>query len=419
MKITEVEAFIPHLPPEPPSWLSHIRVANPMSRYPEYGERRALWMGPLGPIIVRVKTDDGLEGLGLGGGGNPGCFIVEQHLKRLLVGQDPRDTERLWDQMFRASLPYGRKGLPIMAISGIDNALWDIKGKAAGQPVYKLLGGATKPAIPVYATGNQSAVYASLGFVGNKVAMPYGPWDGVEGMKLNEKHVADAREALGPDMLLMLDCYMAWDVTYTLRMAERLRRTTCIGSRKRFRPMTTMATPNCAAASPGRASPPESTNTRALVSTSLFNAAAPTFCNPISLGAAASPRPTARRRWQRPTASTSFPTWALRPAITFAWPMPIRLWLSSSSARATAANLCRCSPSSAASRCRKTAEYAHLKRPVGVTRLRRKFHWNAHIRRPKAMQMLRPALRVWERESNDGRVVQAATVGVTGESKGS
>ena len=89
MKIIDVEAFIPHLPPEPPSWLSHIRVANPMSRYPEYGERRALWMGPLGPIIVRVKTDDGLEGLGLGGGGNPGCFIVEQHLKRLLVGQDP------------------------------------------------------------------------------------------------------------------------------------------------------------------------------------------------------------------------------------------------------------------------------------------------------------------------------------------
>lgn len=223
MRITDVEAFIPHLPPEPPSWLSHIRVANPMSRYAEYGERRALWQGPLGPIIVRIKTDDGLEGLGLGGGGNPGCFIVEQHLKRLLVGQDPRDTERLWDQMFRASLPYGRKGLPLMAISGVDNALWDIKGKAAGQPVYKLLGGATKPAIPVYATGNQSAVYKSLGFVGNKVAMPYGPWDGVEGMKGNEKHVADAREALGPDMLLMLDCYMAWDVTYTLRMAELLR----------------------------------------------------------------------------------------------------------------------------------------------------------------------------------------------------
>ena len=103
--------------------------------------------------------------------------------------------------------------------------------------------------------------------------------------------------------------------------------------------MTTMATPNCAAASHGRASPPGSTNTRALASTSSSNAAAPTSFNPISLGAAASPKPIARRRWQRPTASTSFPTWALRPAITFAWPMPIRLWLSSSSARGDGSEL--------------------------------------------------------------------------------
>jgi L-rhamnonate dehydratase len=222
MRIAKLEALVPHLPPME-TWLTQTRVANPMSRYPEYAERRAAWSGPFGPVLVRLTTDDGLRGIGLGAGGVPACYIIEHHLRRFVIGQDPRDTERLWDQMFRASLPYGRKGLPIMAISAVDNALWDLKGKVAGQPVYQLLGGKTKPAIPVYATGNQPAVYASLGFVGNKLAMPYGPWDGPEGMRRNEELVAHAREALGPDKLLMLDCYMAWDVPYTLAMAERLR----------------------------------------------------------------------------------------------------------------------------------------------------------------------------------------------------
>ena len=83
----------------------------------------------------------------------------------------PFDIEMLWDQMFRSSLPYGRKGLPIMAISAVDVALWDLIGKAKGEPVWRLLGGKTKDAIPIYSTGNDVAKYHELGFTRFKLAM--------------------------------------------------------------------------------------------------------------------------------------------------------------------------------------------------------------------------------------------------------
>jgi hypothetical protein len=114
---------------KPKSWLSESLVANPMSIYPEYKAKRSSWGAQWGPeLLVRVMTDDGIEGIG---GPVPagGRAIIEGHLRNLLLGKDPFDIEKLWDQMFRSSLPYGRKGLPIMAISAIDIALWDIVGK--------------------------------------------------------------------------------------------------------------------------------------------------------------------------------------------------------------------------------------------------------------------------------------------------
>ena len=146
--------------------------------------------------------------------------------------------------MFRSSLPYGRKGLPIMAISGVDVALWDIVGKATGQPVWKLLGGATKDSIPVYSTGNDVAFYKELGFTGFKLAMPHGPVDGWAGMKANvdliEQHPRDRRAGRE----IMLDCYMAWNVDYTLRMTRACRAAIGFaGSRNRCRRTTSTATP--------------------------------------------------------------------------------------------------------------------------------------------------------------------------------
>lgn len=219
MRITDVTVTpIRRDEAKPKSWLSESLVANPMSIYPDYKAKRSSWNAQWGPeLLVRVVTDEGIEGIGCSvpGGARD---IIENHFHHLLLGQDPFDTEKLWDQMFRSSLPYGRKGLPIMAISGVDIALWDIVGKATGQPVWRLLGGATKEAIPVYSTGNDVAFYKALGFKGFKLAMPHGPADGWAGMKQNVALIEQTREIVGLESDIMLDCYMAWNVDYALRM---------------------------------------------------------------------------------------------------------------------------------------------------------------------------------------------------------
>jgi L-rhamnonate dehydratase len=201
--------------------LQSTLIANPMSIYPEYRAQRASWNGPgQEPIMVEVRTDDGIVGYGRGGGGPVGKQIVEGHLARFLLGQDPFDVERLWDQMYRATMPYGEKGVVIHAISGVDIALWDVMGKALDQPVWRLLGGKTKEWIPVYITGADTESYVAQGYGRNKLPIPCGPADGWPGMTQNLEVIRRARELLGPDGDLMLDCYMAWDVEYTLRMAE-------------------------------------------------------------------------------------------------------------------------------------------------------------------------------------------------------
>src|SRR5260370_33427955 len=109
--------------------------------------------------VIVIETDEGVRGLGTVGGGKAKLAptIIEEQLKSLLLGQNPFDTELLWEQMFRASQFYGRKGAVINVISGMDIALWDIVGKAVGQPVYRLIGGKRKRKIPVSVTGTLTA----------------------------------------------------------------------------------------------------------------------------------------------------------------------------------------------------------------------------------------------------------------------
>ena len=200
-----------------------VEVANPMSIYPKYKATRSLFFpdpGKMPGFTVEVATDKGLKGYGSGGTG--GGAVVEGHLTKLLLGEDPFDIEKLWDIMWRSTIHYGRMGITMNAISGVDLALWDLMGNALGLPVYKLLGGQTKDRIPCYCTGNDIEQHIAFGFKRLKLAMPHGPADGREGMKKNADLVKRARTALGPDGDIMLDCWMAWTERYTIEMAEML-----------------------------------------------------------------------------------------------------------------------------------------------------------------------------------------------------
>src|SRR5947209_6401904 len=99
------------------------------------------WRTSLGQILVAVDTDAGLTGYGVGGGGLSAIHIIRTVLRDLLMGRDPEPIDVLWRDMYRATLPFGRKGVAIMALSGVDLALWDLRGKAERRSVVERLGG--------------------------------------------------------------------------------------------------------------------------------------------------------------------------------------------------------------------------------------------------------------------------------------
>jgi L-alanine-DL-glutamate epimerase-like enolase superfamily enzyme len=195
-------------------------IANPMSKFSTYKQSRTSWgIGVLGSFCVEIIASDGTTGFATGFGGPPACWIVSQHLERFLIGADPRNLNLLWDQMFRATMFYGRKGLPIAVISVVDLALWDLLGKIRGEPVYKMIGGATREVLDFYCTGPDAAAAKEMGFFGAKVPLPHGPDDGAEGLRKNIEFLRKHREAVGPDFPLMVDCYMALTVPYTIQLA--------------------------------------------------------------------------------------------------------------------------------------------------------------------------------------------------------
>ena len=182
LKITAIRAIklvpkrpLPNYQPTPGSWnTTEVEIANPLSIYPRFKPRRSsFYADDLGPDTVMVETDKGITGFGYGGPGM--AFVVDRHLPKLLVGEDPFQVERLWDIMWRGTLYYGRKGLAVHAISAVDNALWDIVGKALGTPVYRLLDGAGRQRIPCYCTGNNIEQAVRFGFKKIKLALPPRP----------------------------------------------------------------------------------------------------------------------------------------------------------------------------------------------------------------------------------------------------
>ncbi len=202
-------------------WLVDTLISNPMHAYPEYREKRSSWgINVLGSLIVEIESADGTIGVAAGSGGMPAAWLVRHHFDRFLRGQDSRNTNMIWDQLFRASLPYGRKGLTIFAISAVDLALWDLIGKVRGEPVYNLIGGRSRDEINFYCTSPHAKAVQDLGFFGAKVPLPEGPYDGEAGLRRNVAYLTEQRAAIGPDYPLMVDCYMSLDVPYAIRLAE-------------------------------------------------------------------------------------------------------------------------------------------------------------------------------------------------------
>jgi L-rhamnonate dehydratase len=192
----------------------------------DFDPARARWIGPFsqlgGAILVEIKTNQGLTGYGMGGGGGAAAYIIEHHLGPLITGAGALNVEAIWEQMYSSTLFYGRKGVTIMAISGVDLALWDIRGKHASQPVYKLLGGPNRDRVPAYYTGFDIDNALKLGFRAFKHPIRQNLDAGREGM---QKVVADLREIrarIGPDHQLMIDVTCQWDVPHTLEMADRM-----------------------------------------------------------------------------------------------------------------------------------------------------------------------------------------------------
>ncbi len=230
MKIKEIRAATLRLPqPAPsakarrPAWTDGAEVANPVSRYPKYKALRSQWAPPWEQVGCVVVADDGTWGLGMTTHGAPVESIINDHLGPLLVGEDCMATEKIWDMMFRLASPYSSAGMASYAISAIDLALWDLKGKLLERPVYELLGGPARDRMTCYATGNDTDWPMELGFKATKLACPYGPADGLAGLEGNEELVASARDLIGPHVELMLDCWMAFDLEFAVRLTERLR----------------------------------------------------------------------------------------------------------------------------------------------------------------------------------------------------
>jgi L-rhamnonate dehydratase len=232
LKIASVQAFAIGATPAGPrgtiagrrkSWLADAEVAGPMSRYPRYKRLRSSWRPALPGVGCLVTATDGSWGFGISQYGAPVVDLINAHIGPLLIDEPALATERLWDMMTRITSPYGPAGLGAYAISAVDLALWDLKGKVLDQPVWSLIGGPARDAITCYATGNDTDWHMELGFKATKLACPFGTADGLAGIDGDEELVSRTRELIGPHVELMLDCWMAFDVEFAVRLAERLR----------------------------------------------------------------------------------------------------------------------------------------------------------------------------------------------------
>ncbi len=158
------------------------------------------------------------------------CVIED--LKQFLIGKDALAGEVLWDEMYRSNR-HSRAGYFLMAVSAVDNALWDLRGKFYGVPVWRLLGGPSREKVEMYASAlgfslepdavrKRCLELKDQGFRYQKWFIAYGPGSGPEGMRKNVELVKTLRETLGEDYEIMFDAYSGWDQGYALEWAKQV-----------------------------------------------------------------------------------------------------------------------------------------------------------------------------------------------------
>ena len=183
--------------------------------------------------LVEIQTDAGLTGWGeCFGPGNVALankVIVERVIQPMILGADPLDREVIWQRVYNLLRDHGQKGMPIQALSGVDIALWDLFGKIAEQPLYKLLGGAFRDKVPVYGYGmmltrgvglaermaEEAAGIKAAGYAATKMKIGLGVRDDIE-------LVTAVRSAVGDDFPLMVDANHCYDVTDALVVGKEL-----------------------------------------------------------------------------------------------------------------------------------------------------------------------------------------------------
>ena len=236
MKIKSIKAVPIDLSPKP---TTPARVqpdpnggyfVSPMDRY-KYEIPERSWQADWTRTACVVTAEDGTWGLGITLASGPVCSIINDHFSEFLVGKDPMSTEKIWDMMRRASSPYGTSGIQSYAISAVDNAVWDLKGKILQRPVYEILGGPVKDKIFCYAsntmlkykTSDYMDWFLDLGFKAVKVFLRHGPEEGISGLNKNVEIVAATRSQIGPDVELAVDSWMSLNVEYAVRISEALK----------------------------------------------------------------------------------------------------------------------------------------------------------------------------------------------------
>lgn len=215
MRITDIEATVLRLP------FVDVHAAD----------------GTQDALIVQVHTDAGITGLGEVDSSPyvakaiidaPSSHSVARSFRELLIGQDPFEISALWQRLFKGSIYHGRRGAVIHAMSGIDIALWDIVGKATGQPIYKLLGGAQRTRVRAYAShlmpntvvAVQSMMQADLDQGYSAVKLGWGTLG--QDLQTDVTRIGAARKGLGVGPLLMIDGGNCWDAPTACELARRI-----------------------------------------------------------------------------------------------------------------------------------------------------------------------------------------------------